>query len=90
MNDVIHEQKFPGTKDKPSFLLNFVHLPQLISYELSTLRPFKPFMIRKQSENETETCNKESQLAWTKKVIKKNISLKEVNMELISIAPYIQ
>ena len=29
MDDVMHEQKFPGIKGKSSLLLNFIHLPQL-------------------------------------------------------------
>ena len=70
MTDVIHKQKFPGTKDTSSFLLNFIHPPQLALYELSTPRPFKAFVIRNQSENKTELCNKENQLAWTKGAIK--------------------
>ena len=70
MNDVIHEQKFPGTKDKSSYLLNCIHPSQLILYELSIPRHFKPCLIRKQLENETEPCNKENQLAWTKGVVK--------------------
>ena len=69
MNDIMHQQKFPGTKDKSSFLLKFIRPPQLVSYELSIPRPFKTFLITNQSENETDLCNKEIQLAWTKEVI---------------------
>ena len=89
MNDVIHKQMFPGTKDKSSFLLNFIHPPRLVLYELSIPRPVKIFVIRNQSENEAELCNKENQLAWTKEDIKKTF-LMEVNMKLISIGHYIQ
>ena len=88
MNDVMHKQKFPGTKDKFSFLLKFIHPPQLVLYELRIPRPFKAFVIRNQSEIETELCSKENQLAWTKEVIK--AFLREVNVELISIGLYIQ
>ena len=70
MNDVKHKQKLRGTKDKFSFLLNFIHPPKLVLYELSIPRPFKIFVIRNQWENETELCNKENQLAWTKEVTK--------------------
>ena len=72
MNNVIYEYKFPGTKEKSSFLLNFIHPPHLILHKLSIQAPFKQCMIGKQSENETEPCNKENQLAWTKEVIKKH------------------
>ena len=88
MNDVIHKQKFPGTKDKSSFLSHCMCPPQLFVYELITPRPFKTFVIRNQSENETELCDKENKPAWTKEV--KTHFLMEVNMELISIDPYIQ
>ena len=57
MNDVMHEQKFPGMKDMSSFLLIFIHPRQLILHEPTISWPFKPFMVRKQSETETEPCN---------------------------------
>ena len=47
----------------------------MILYELSIPRPSKPFMIRKQSQNEKEPCNKENQLAWTKEIVKKTFLL---------------
>ena len=74
MNDVMHKQRFPGTKDKSSFLLNFIRSPQLVLYELSIPRPLQAFVIRNQSENETELRNKENQLAWTKEIIKKKLT----------------
>ena len=89
MNNVTYEQKFPGTKDKSSFLLNFIHPPQLILCDLSIQRPFKTFMIRDQSENKTETCNKKKPAGMDKGGYKKTF-LMEVNTELISIGHFIQ
>ena len=48
---------------------------------------FQAIYDKKHSENETEPCNKENQLAWTKEVVKKH-SLTEVIIRLMSIGSY--
>ena len=51
-------------------LLNFIHPPQWVFHDLNIPWPFKPFIIWKQSENETKPCDKENWLSWTKEAIK--------------------
>ena len=89
MNDAMHEPKFPGMKDKSSFLLKFIRTPQwnMDHISLAFHGLLKPIMVRKQSQN--------VKVSWS---MKKTIGvykrgnmyfLMNVNMKLFSMRSYV-